>query len=169
MGIYILWVIVTVVATLLAAREILAEDFMDWCASALIGLVFGVIAMVVAIIPAFTVSTSPVPTHKQSIYAIKDSNEMHGNFSLGFGSVDEESYYYYVTEDSNGFKAVKKLKVSSSKIKEENIAKPYVQVYEQRYNSAVARFMYGEYSGDESYAFHVPKHTITTEYKVDME
>ncbi|MDH5159857.1 hypothetical protein [Heyndrickxia oleronia] len=169
MGLLILAGVVGVVATVLIARSSWAEDFMEWFLCSLLGLIVGMTTLVVGIIPGLIADTSPVSPQKQAIYAIKDNNESHGSFALGFGSVDEEQYYYYVVEDASGFKTIKKSEVDESKIKEENIDQPYVLIYEQRFDSALARFMYGKYSGYNTYEFHVPKNTVTTEYNIDLE
>jgi hypothetical protein len=141
----------------------------DWATGFLKGLFLGLIIFIFLIVIGINCKTEPVETTKQNIYALKDNTEIHGSFSLGFGTVDDEQYYYYVTKDAQGFKKICKLKTSESVIKEENISQPYIQKREYRYKSSFARFMFGEYSGVVTYEFHVPKRTVTTQYKVDLQ
>ncbi|KQL18830.1 hypothetical protein [Cytobacillus solani] len=169
MGLIILAVIVGTAAAVLLAIEIHADSFGEWFVSAMLGFMIGLLTLLLGILPSFVYDTSPATPSKQEIHAIKDNNEVHGNFALGFGSVDEEQYYYYVIEDVEGFKSIEKTKVSKSKIKEDANDQPYILTYKHRFNSAFARFMYGEYSGSYSYEIHVPKNTITTEFNIDLE
>ncbi|MGM9987597.1 MAG: hypothetical protein ACI35O_10260 [Bacillaceae bacterium] len=109
---------------------------------------------------------------KIDIYAIKDNTEINGQFALGFGNVNEESYFYYIEED-NGFKLVKKIPTAESKLKEENVDQPHIIKYGSRYKSNFAKWLFGEeftllFEGYK-YELHVPKDTVTTEFDVNLE
>lgn len=169
MGLLLLGILAAIVATILLGMTAGADDFVEWLLSGVLGLFIGAGAIAIGIIPAFAASTTPANPIEVGIYAIKDNSEVQGQFSLGYGSVDEEQYYYYVTESKDGFKKIAKAEVDNSALKEESIENPYVVVYENRFDSSFMRFMYGDYNGSKTYEFHVPNNTITTNYNVDLE
>ncbi|MEH6941648.1 hypothetical protein [Bacillus sp. JJ722] len=169
MGTFIVAGIVFVLALIYWIKEIYAETFSEFLACFAISIMIATFSTFFVFLPALVADTSQADPTKTSIYAIKDNSDIGGNFSLGFGTVDEEQYYYFVTEDKKGFKSIEKAPVEDSRMQELEIAQPYVKEYKHRYDSAFARFMYGEYSGEESYEFYVPKNTVTTEYTVDLE
>ncbi|CAM3635988.1 hypothetical protein [Mesobacillus zeae] len=169
MGLLLFGILAAIVATTLLGMTAGADDFVEWLLSVVLGLCIGAGSLAIGIIPAFVASTTPANPIEVEIYAIKDNSEVQGQFSLGYGSVDEEQYYYYVTESNDGFKKIAKAEVDNSALKEESIDNPYVVVYENKFDSAFMRFMYGDYNGSNTYEFHVPNNTITTDYNVDLE
>lgn len=117
----------------------------------------------------FSTSVDYNSPNQVDIYAIKDSTEIEGSFSLGTGQVSGEQYYYFVTKTDNDFKKVDKVKVNHSVMKEGDYVQPYVIQYPKEFDSAFARIMYGKYSGYYFYEFYLPNDTITTDYNIDLE
>lgn len=100
------------------------------------------------------------------ITALKDSSNVEGSFYLGSGYIDEEQYYYYMTDTNKG-KKMEKVLAEDSYIKEVD-GEVKLDIYELEYNFIGKVLMFFNSSGYE-YIFNVPKDTVTTEFNVDME
>ncbi|AME04842.1 MULTISPECIES: hypothetical protein [Bacillus] len=105
-----------------------------------------------------------------NVYSIKDSSNVSGKFVLGSGIIDDTQYFYFVSE-KEGFKSVHKVKAEASRVKEGDYKTPYVKKYSYKYTNKFVRIMFGENQPfkEKSYDFFLPKHTVTQEYKVDLE
>ena len=55
-------------------------------------------------------------TETTQIYSLRTNELISGSFSLGCGSINDESYYIYYTQDSDGAYSINRLKASECKI-----------------------------------------------------
>ncbi|MEX5835853.1 hypothetical protein D070_13405 [Bacillus velezensis] len=168
MGLTILSIAVAIGVAIFIIKSVGCGEFIDYVFGVFIGIIFGICTLLVLFLPAFFIQTVPTNPHKTEIYSIKDRSKTSGSFVLGSGTVDEEQYFYYVTE-KDGFKTISKAPVEDSKMREGSYKQPYVITYDRQFKSSFARFFYGTGAVGSSYEFHLPKDTITTEYKIDLE
>ncbi|QJC97163.1 hypothetical protein HC660_26890 [Bacillus mojavensis] len=168
MGLYILVCLAAITVFIIFVCNAYYPEFIDYLFGAFLALIAALIVFLIAVIPSFFAETKAVNPHKTEIYSIKDNAKTSGSFVLGSGTVDEEQYFYFVTE-KNGFKSISKAAVEDSKMKEGKYMKPYVVTYDMEFKSSFARFFYGKEASRESYEFYLPENTVTTEYKIDLE
>lgn len=143
-------------------------DWLDWILSGVLAVIIGGGALFCVFLFSLAADTHPEYNHSKDIYSVADGSEVKGAFTLGTGSVDEKQYFYFVKSDGAG-KRIDKIEVDATVIYEMDKEKPKIEFYDERYTSAFARFMFGEYSGSHSYKLFVPENTITKEYNIDLE
>ncbi|MDY7904119.1 hypothetical protein [Bacillus sp. AG1] len=168
MGLLILAGIVFVIT----AIAVLIDTYGELILSVICGFVAAVVVLIVAGLIAvfFPFDNHAVLEEKVSVYSIKDNINVSGKFVLGSGIIDDTQYLYFAIE-KEGFKSVHKVKAETSRVKEGNYKTPYVKKYRYEYTNKFVRFMFGESPPfkDSSYDFFLPEHTVTQEYKVDLE
>ncbi|AKF30937.1 MULTISPECIES: hypothetical protein [Bacillus amyloliquefaciens group] len=168
MGLLILAGIVLVITIIV----VLIDTYGELILSVICGFVAAVVVLIVAGLIAvfFPFDNHAVLEEKVSVYSIKDNINVSGKFVLGSGIIDDTQYLYFVIE-KEGFKSVHKVKAETSRVKEGNYKTPYVKKYRYEYTNKFVRFMFGESPPfkDSSYDFFLPEHTVTQEYKVDLE
>ncbi|GJI61773.1 hypothetical protein ACP9MX_17755 [Bacillus velezensis] len=151
---------------------VLIDTYGELILSVICGFVAAVVVLIVAGLIAvfFPFDNHAVLEEKVSVYSIKDNINVSGKFVLGSGIIDDTQYLYFVIE-KEGFKSVHKVKAETSRVKEGNYKTPYVKKYRYEYTNKFVRFMFGESPPfkDSSYDFFLPEHTVTQEYKVDLE
>lgn len=104
----------------------------------------------------------------KEIYALKDNQGMRGNFYLGTGYVEDNQKYFFIVNQEGG-KKMDSVSVDQS-ILYEGAKTTKVEVYEPVIKGKVAKFLFTSTSPrDNKYKLYIPKDSITTEYKVDME
>lgn len=168
MGLLILLGIVFVVTVVMVMVDTSGELIL----SIIVGVVVDIVLLFVAgaIVYANLFDTHKVFEERISVYSIKDTTNINGQFVLGSGTVNEEQYFYFVSE-KEGFKSVDKVSTDSSRIKEGGFKTPYMKKYKYVYDNKFIRFMFGEtaINRGNAYDFYLPKNTVTQEYKVDLE
>ncbi|WP_332274903.1 hypothetical protein [Bacillus velezensis] len=167
MGILILAGIVLVITTIV----VLIDTYGELIYSFFCGIVAAIVTLFcVGVIGFYPFDNHAVLEEKVSVYSIKDSLNPSGKFVLGSGIIDDTQYFYFVSE-KKGFKSVHKVKAETSRVKEGDYKTPHVKKYRYEYTNKFVRFMFGENQPfkEESYDFFLPKHTVTQEYKVDLE
>ncbi|MCP9298347.1 hypothetical protein [Bacillus halotolerans] len=168
MGLLILAGIVLVITTIV----VLIDTYGELILSIICGFVAAFVVLFFAGLIAvfFPFDNHAVLQEKVNVYSIKDSSNVSGNFVLGSGIIDDTQYFYFVSE-KEGFKSVHKVKAEASRVKEGDYKTPYVKKYGYEYTNKLVRFMFGDSPPfkDRSYDFFLPEHTVTQEYKIDLE
>lgn len=169
-GLIITFIVVAAVVAvcIIGSYGLAYVDFPDYLVAGCVGILAGLIAVCIALIPGFFLPTHPAAPVKTEVSSLKDTSETSGRFVLGSGTASAEPYFYYAVE-KDGFTTINKAKILSSKIREGSYENPYVLTYDVQYKSAIARFFYGNSTGLNTYEFYLPENTITTDYKIDME
>lgn len=169
-GLIITFVVVSIgfAVCLLGSLGYAYVDFLDYLAAGFFGMLAGLLAVCIVLIPGFFLPTHSVDPVKTEVSSLKDTSESSGRFVLGSGTASAEPYFYYAVE-KDGFTTINKAEILSSKIREGSYEKPYVLTYDVQFKSAIARFFYGKSTGKNTYEFYLPEDTITTDYKIDME
>jgi hypothetical protein len=126
------------------------------------------ISVIVAIISSFglslVVTASPHDKYKQwlwesegsqisEIYSIKEKENISGSFALGFGSIKEESYYYYYVKTDNGF-LLNDIIAHGTYIVEDDSVKPNISYKRKAWDYNVV------------YTITVPTNTIKVVYEL---
>ncbi|XBW80065.1 hypothetical protein ABRD05_16115 [Bacillus velezensis] len=167
MGILILAGIVLVITTIV----VLIDTYGELIYSFFCGIVAAIVTLFcVGVIGFYPFDDHAVLEEKVSVYSIKDNINVGGKFVLGSGIIDDTQYFYFVIE-KEGFKSVHKVKAETSRVKEGNYKTPYLKKYHYEYTNKFVRFMFGKSPPfkESSYDFFLPEHTVTQEYKVDLE
>ena len=142
-------------------------DFLDWVITVVLGCVFS-LGSTLLLLGAFYIFPSKL-THIETveISALKDNSNVEGSFFLGTGSIEENSYYYFIKNTNKG-KRMEKVLVDKSYINEGS-DEAYVEIYKGKFSKFAQIMLFSEYGFDEEYIFYVPDNSVTTEFKVDME
>lgn len=121
------------------------------------------------IITLFVVSMGCMQSDPPKTYAVYSmdfgGNEVSGNFIIGTGSIDTDSYYYYYLQDMEGRYRLKKALVENSGIiMDSNITKQtaYVIIYDCLCDHECPTICEASY--EQGAEFHVPMGTITREF-----
>lgn len=100
------------------------------------------------------------------IIALKDNQNVNGNFYIMGGYVDEELYYYYATETEFGYKT-EKVSAENSYIKYTN-EETHIEEYEVEFVNDYVYWFAMPMQLDR-YIIYCPEGTVTNEFNVDLE
>lgn len=132
------------------------------------GVIAGVITALLVLIYAFSADGESYKSETYEISAIKDNSNVSGRSYLGTGYVNESQYYFYILETEKG-KKMNKVHIGDAYLNEGDYT-PYVDVYDYKYKSKFAQWLYGKNKYDDyEFVFFIPEDTVTTEFNVDME
>lgn len=165
------WIIIIILVGLLTTVFTISmmEDIFD---SFFTVLITCAILVIIGSGLSFIPKTVNEPVEKaETIYiqALKDNSLTEGSFFLGTGDIDERHYYFYLEKSEKGAQMKKQEIASNVYVNEDMNGTPRIEVYSKEYVSPVADFFFGALNMQREYIFHVPKGTITNEFKVDME
>jgi hypothetical protein len=101
------------------------------------------------------------------LYSINALTGSSGSFALGSGSIDEEAYYFYYLQDTDGAYHLMKADAGSSRIFMDTASDTaYVTkvscIVNSRHKPACGGYVYG-------YDFHVPPGTITIQFNGNVD
>jgi hypothetical protein len=109
----------------------------------------------------------PIPPQTYAVYSMDfGGSEISGDFILGTGSIDTDTYYYYYLQDMEGRYRLKKVLVENSGIiMDKNITKDnaYVIIFDCFCSNPECASVCESSRGDGA-EFHVPLGTITKEF-----
>lgn len=100
------------------------------------------------------------------ITALKDNQNVTGNYYILSGYANEDLYYYYATETELGYKT-EKVNARHAYIKYTD-GETHIEKYEPRFANDVVNF-FAFPMADNRYIIYCPENTITTEFSVDFE
>lgn len=115
-----------------------------------------------------------IPENKQNIelewskniIALKDNSSASGSFFIGSGYVNDELYYYYVSEGKHGYE-MKKLEADQCYIIYDNNVHS-IEFWEAKSFKNKAYNIFA-IPTERYYVFRVPEGSITNEFAVDLE
>ena len=100
------------------------------------------------------------------ITALKDNQNVNGNFYIMGGYVNEDLYYYYAAETDLGYK-INKIMADNAYIKYTN-EETHIQQYRGDFvNDKLIIFGVPLY--DDRYVIYCPDGTVTNEFNIDLE
>ena len=106
-------------------------------------------------------------TNDKPIIALQDNIETNGRFFLGSGTVDENSVYYYMTEDEFGYK-MDTVDTDSAYIQYSK-DKPHIETYTPYFTNDFVEFFTGGCLYGSRTIIYVPKGSIVENYNVDLQ
>lgn len=114
--------------------------------------------------------TVPVESTTQELIAIQDNQDIEGRGSFISRSIETNSYYYYLVETERGIR-LSKQSTNSSYIKYlEEGETPYVKILTFEYkNKELNEIFWGPCVKNDEYIFYIPKDSVITEYKIDLQ
>ena len=114
--------------------------------------------------------TVPVESTTQELIAIQDNRDIEGRGSFISRSVETNNYYYYLVETEKGIQLNKQLTNSSCIKYLEEGETPYVETLTFDYkNKKLNEIFWGPCIKNDEYIFHIPKDSVITEYKIDLQ
>lgn len=109
-----------------------------------------------------------VPSYAIGIAAMDDGFASEGSFSLGCGTVEGVSYYFYYQKLSNGGYKQNKIKAALATIFEDNTKVPRIQYYKNEFvDSAWSHWAIPEEC--EKVSIFVPKGSVKQNYNFDLQ
>lgn len=100
------------------------------------------------------------------IIALKDNQNVSGNFYIMGGYVNEDLYYYYAVETEFGYKT-EKIKAENAYIKYTD-GETHIERYDGEFANSGVNFLAMPMC-DDRYIIYVPDGTVTNEFVVDLE
>lgn len=100
----------------------------------------------------------------QKIYCLNDNSEVSGRLYLYSGYIKEDMVYRMYVDYGEG-KKLKEVKSDYSCIIEDNNTE--IVTYKTKYKSDAITWWFGENDNHETYEIHIPKGSITNDYKID--
>ena len=115
---------------------------------------------------AFT-SDEVYNTEETPICALSDNSNLNGSFFLGSGYVEENMYYYYLTENNDGSKTMRKISAMGTPVDDTETENPRIVTEYTRNSSPVVRFFFFTYN--ETHKIYIPPKSIKYSYNIDLE
>ncbi len=103
---------------------------------------------------------------RESIYSAKDNMATKGSFSLGSGTIGSELKYFFYTKKENGALVQSSVPGSSEVYEDSTPESAHVHCWTTRYTNFIG---YEWVGGNKQCALHVPKDTVITGSKFDLE
>ena len=100
------------------------------------------------------------------IVALKDNQNVSGNFYIMGGYVDEDLYYYYATETQFGYKT-EKVKADNTYIKYTD-GETHIEKYEPKFVNDFV-YLFGFPLNLSKYIVYCPENTIANDFRIDLE
>lgn len=100
------------------------------------------------------------------IIALKDNQNVNGNFYIMGGYVDEDLYYYYAVETEFGYKT-EKIKAENAYIKYTD-GEAHIERCDAEFVNDDMRF-WGACTCDDRYIIYCPEGTVANEFEIDLE
>jgi len=148
----------------------ISEIIMSWLAS-LVTTILGTMLFSLLVLVCIDIFETPTYTTKPictwDIKSMKPDQEIHGNFTLGSGSINTTPVFYVLTYAGDGFWKKETFPTNASLITETD-EKPYILREDTISHSKAFKFMFGfDHNWHTSqYKFYVPKGTIIEKYNI---
>ena len=135
------------------------------------GLLFGLLGLAVGVvIAAIAGYQQPREWHKAKVVtlvSLRNQEGLAGEFFLGSGQIDTQSYYFFFKKLGDGFQLDKQPATESVTVFEEDRKDGELSVYQKesrRFGSA--KWYQVQFVECCRYEFHIPRGTIQREFKV---
>ena len=171
-----IWLIISLIVTIITIVYCWYKDL--WCGVGTCILETIATLMVSFFITAFIVTLSSdiismndnvIEYNKvldSKIIALKDNQNVNGNFYIMGEYIDKDLYYYYAIETEFGYKT-EKIKAENAYIKYTN-DEPHIEKYNPDFTNETLYFL-GTCTRDDRYIIYCPDGTVTNEFNIDLE
>lgn len=169
-----IWVIIGLVIFIMMTVKLCCDGWYSWTEKFLISLanliitIFATI-LVVVFVSGIVSSCAEVDYDMESdtkIIALKDNQNVNGNFYIMGGYVDENLYYYYATETEFGYKT-EKVRADSSYIKYTD-GETHIEKYEPEFVNDYV-YLFALPMQLSRYIIYCPEGTVTNDFRIDLE
>lgn len=169
-----IWIIIGLVVFLVVTIKILCDSWYDWQEKLLYPLAVLILSsmmtfLVLLIASGIVSSCAEVDYDMESdtkIVALKDNQNVSGNFYIMGGYVDEDLYYYYATETQFGYKT-EKVKADNTYIKYTD-GETHIEKYEPKFVNDYV-YLFGLPMNLSRYIVYCPENTIANDFRIDLE
>lgn len=167
---FIIGLIISVIVIIYLAISEWCDLFEGFWTSILILLCMALLSLFAWFTASVVISSCTEPNYSviedTKIVALKDNQNIHGNFYIMGGYVNEDLYYYYATETEFGYKT-EKISSDNAYIKYTD-GEPHIERYTAEFANDSAN-MWGTPLYLDRYVIYCPEGTVTNEFKVDLE
>lgn len=169
-----IWLILGFIVTVIIIINIFNDNWNDWSDKIFLSVItimlsFMVSLLILLVASAMTSGCAEIDYDLESdtkIIALKDNQNISGNFYIFGGYVDEDLYYYYATETEFGYKT-EKVKADNAYIKYTN-GETHIERYVGKFVNKSAN-LWGFPMCNDRYIIYCPDGTVTNEFNVDLE
>jgi hypothetical protein len=169
-----IWIIIGLVVFLVVTIKILCDSWYDWQEKLLYPLaaliLSSMMTFLVLLIASGIVSDCAEIDYDMvsdtKIVALKDNQNVSGNFYIMGGYVDEDLYYYYATETQFGHKT-EKVKADNTYIKYTD-GETHIEKYEPKFVNDYV-YLFGLPMNLSRYIVYCPENTIANDFRIDLE
>lgn len=169
-----MWFIIGFIVAAIISVAICCDDWNDLGEkiglSILTFLVSFVISLLVFLLASLIISSAAdIEYDKASdkkIVALKDNQNVSGNFYIMGGYVDEGLYYYYATETEFGYKT-EKVSAENAYIKYTD-GETHIEIYSGHFVNESVNLWAAPMCNDR-YIIYCPEGTVTNEFNIDLE
>lgn len=169
-----IWMIIGLVVFVVVTIKILCDSWYDWQEKLLYPvaalILSSMITFLVLLIASGIVSDCAEIDYDMvsdnKIVALKDNQNVSGNFYIMGGYVDEDLYYYYATETQFGYKT-EKVKADNTYIKYTD-GETHIEKYEPKFVNDYV-YLFGLPLNLSKYIVYCPENTIANDFRIDLE
>lgn len=169
-----IWCVLGMIAVIIAIIFICCDEYNDlgekiWYS--FVALILSILVSFVFLLVSSAIATehAEIEYHAISdtkIIALKDNQNISGNFYIMGGYVGEDLYYYYATETELGYKT-EKIKAGNTYIKYTD-EEPHIEKLKGEFANDSVNLWAAPMCVDR-YIIYCPEGTITNEFSVDLE
>lgn len=132
------------------------------------------ISFIICAITCMTINANAkvieVEKYTTSIYCLNDSSKIEGRSYLYSGYIKESMVYRTIYLDNHGGKKIWDINANQASVFEDGNNK--VTVYGEKFENPKIEYLIGVWSNlkhETRYEIHIPKGSITTDYKIDLQ
>lgn len=169
-----IWIIIGLIIFLAVIIKILCDGWYDWDEKlflSIVALILSSMATFLVLLIASGVINGCAEidydmVSDTKIVALKDNQNVSGNFYIMGGYVDEDLYYYYATETQFGYKT-EKVKADNTYIKYTD-GETHIEKYEPKFVNDFV-YLFGLPLNLSRYIVYCPENTIANDFRIDLE
>ncbi len=169
-----IWLIIGLIISIVVTVSNFREYCFDWFEKIFFSVLESILAVAISLLvllgaSAITSCFADVDYNMVSdtkIIALKDNQNVNGNFYIMGGYVDEKLYYYYATETELGYKT-EKVNAENSYIKYTD-GESHIEEYEAKFVNDYI-YLFAAPMQLDRYIIYCPEGTVTNEFNVDLE
>ena len=168
-----IWIIIGFIVSIVIIIYICCDEYNDFGEKIFLSfatLLVSALFTFIVLLGASAIISCDEPNYNMvsdtKIVALKDNQNISGNFYIFGGYVNEDLYYYYATETEFGYKT-EKVSSANAYIKYTD-GETHIERYEGEFASKKA-YVWGFPMYVDKYIIYCPDGTVTNEFNVDLE
>jgi hypothetical protein len=176
MILHLIWIsaLISFIWYLIKAHNDYELDIGDYLISFFSSIIVAVSTLGIIVIASLVIDHNSnkelIQTDTKIIYALNDNTSTNGQSFLFSGYVKEELVYRMFVNENGGKKSEEIKSATATIYEEDETCDRYIETYKYIYKNNFVKWLLGEYTWDDTtYKIHIPKGSITTEYKLDLK